>query len=73
MEDNLVAGTANAWEADSPKPGEEIHILTPEEEEERAKLRAEYLKAFRASFRGQLENTYLVDEDGNERKLGRKA
>ena len=33
MEDNLVAGTANAWEADSPKPGEEIHILTPEDEE----------------------------------------
>ena len=47
--------------------------LTPEEEEEREKLRAEYLKAFRASFRGQLENTYLVDEDGNERKLGKKA
>ena len=33
MEDNLVTGTADPWGAEPQKPGEEIHILTPEEEE----------------------------------------
>ena len=46
--------------------------LTPEEEEERAKLRAEYIKIFRGNFRAQLDNTYVVDEEGNKRKLKEK-
>lgn len=47
--------------------------LTPEETEERAQLRAEYIEAFRCDLRSQLENTYLVDEKGNKRKLSAKG
>ncbi len=47
--------------------------LTPEETEERAQLRAEYIEGFRRNFRSQLENTYLVDEKGNKRKLSAKG
>ena len=43
--------------------------LTPEENEERAALRREYVEAVRADLVQQLDNTYLVDEKGNKRKL----
>lgn len=46
--------------------------LTDEEKAEQKMLRAEYLAAFRANVEAQLENTYIVDEDGNERKLKKK-
>lgn len=46
--------------------------LTPEETEERDKLRKAYIVAYRASLRAQLENTYIVDNEGNERKLPHK-
>lgn len=40
--------------------------LTPEEIEERDRLRREYLKEFREGFRQQLLNTKVVDEEGND-------
>ena len=43
--------------------------LTAEEEAEREVLRKEYLAAFRKNLRAQLDNTYVVDEKGNKRKL----
>ena len=43
--------------------------LTPAEEAERHTLRQEYIAGFRRSLVGQLENTYVVDEAGNKRKL----
>ncbi len=43
--------------------------LTPEELTERDKLRRVYIDAMKASLIGQLENTYIVDEKGNKRKL----
>lgn len=46
--------------------------LTPEEKEEQAVLRREYIDAVKASLRANLDNTYLVDEKGNKRKLGHK-
>ena len=46
--------------------------LTTEEEEERAKLRAEYVAAYRESLRQQLENTYIVTPDGEKRPLRKK-
>ena len=46
--------------------------LTPEEQEEQAKLRRLYIDSVKASLVGQLENTYIVDEKGNKRKLPRK-
>lgn len=47
--------------------------LTPEELEEQAKLRREYIDSFKASLVGQLENTYIVDEKGNKRKVQKKT
>ncbi len=47
--------------------------LSPEEFEEYNALRQEYIASFRASLVGQLDNTYIVDEKGNKRKLQRKA
>ena len=43
--------------------------LTPEEIVERDALRKEYVEAVRRNLRGQLDNTYIVDEKGNKRKL----
>ncbi len=46
--------------------------LTEEEQAERQVLRQEYIQSWRESVIGTLENTYLVDEDGNKRKLPKK-
>ena len=43
--------------------------LTEAEQEERKLLRAEYLQSWKESVVGTLDNTYLVDDDGNKRKL----
>lgn len=46
--------------------------LTDEELTERDKLRRVYIDSWKKSLVSQLENTYLVDENGNERKVERK-
>lgn len=46
--------------------------LTPDEIEERDKLRKEYIEAYRASLRSQLESIRVVDERGNKRPLKKK-
>ena len=43
--------------------------LTPEENEERAKLRRAYIDSVVGDLRQQLYNTYIVDAKGNKRKL----
>ena len=44
--------------------------LTEEEIAERDVLRKEYVAAVKANLMAQLDNTYVVDEKGNKRKLG---
>ncbi len=46
--------------------------LTEAEANEQKILRQEYINSFKANLISQLENTYIVDEKGNKRKLGRK-
>ena len=46
--------------------------LTEEELAERDQLRKEYVAAVKANLMAQLDNTYVVDEKGNKRKLGEK-
>ena len=46
--------------------------LTDWEEMERAALRREYIDSVLGSLKGQLDNTYIVDEAGNKRKLRKK-
>ncbi len=46
--------------------------LTDEEIKERDILRRAYIDSFKASLIGQLENTYIVDEKGNKKKVTRK-
>lgn len=46
--------------------------LSPQEKEEQAALRREYIDSFKRSLVGQLENTYIVDEKGNKKKVERK-
>ncbi len=46
--------------------------LTPDELTERDALRAEYIQDWRKSTINVLENTYIVDEKGNKRKLSKK-
>ena len=43
--------------------------LTPEEIAERDVLRREYVNAVLGNVRAQLDSTYVVDEEGNKRKL----
>ena len=47
-------------------------ILTPDEAAEQAQLRKEYLEEWREGAIQVLENTYIVDEHGNKRKLQKK-
>ncbi|MCQ5027443.1 DUF896 domain-containing protein [Pusillibacter faecalis] len=47
--------------------------LTEWEEMERAALRREYIDSVLGSLRGQLDNTYLVDEKGQTHKLKKKG
>ena len=46
--------------------------LTPEEIEERDILRKEYIEAYRASLRSQLDSIVVVDEKGNRKPLKKK-
>lgn len=46
--------------------------LTPEETAERDALRKAYVAAFRASLNTQLDNTYLMDKDGNKKPYAPK-
>ena len=46
--------------------------LTEEEVAERDKLRRIYIDSVKANLIGQLNNTYVVDEKGNKRKLTNK-
>ncbi len=47
--------------------------LTPEELEEQAILRCEYIDSYKRSLVGQLENTYIVEPDGSKTKVTRKG
>lgn len=47
--------------------------LTPEETAERDALRQEYLNAIMRNAREVLDNTYIVDEKGNKRRLKGKG
>lgn len=47
--------------------------LTPEEAAEQKRLREEYIAAFRASLTAQLNNTVIVEENGQQRPLKRKT
>lgn len=46
--------------------------LTPEELEERDRLRKEYLEAFRKNMMAELDNIYMLDEHGNEVPIRKK-
>ena len=47
--------------------------LTPEEIAERDTLRREYIDSVLGNLKGQLDNTYIVDEKGNKIKLQKKG
>ncbi|MBQ1501323.1 MAG: DUF896 domain-containing protein [Firmicutes bacterium] len=47
--------------------------LTPEETAEQQTLREEYIAAVKQNLRAQLDNTYVVDENGTKTKLERKS
>ena len=46
--------------------------LTPEEEQERAALRAEYIAGYRANLRGMLDTTVIERPDGSREALTKK-
>ena len=47
--------------------------LTPEEKQEQAKLRQDYIKAICKNLRGTLENISFVEDDGSITKAKRKS
>ena len=46
--------------------------LTDEEKQEQQKLRQEYIAEWRQGVVQVLDNTYIMDEQGNKRKLEKK-
>jgi predicted aldo/keto reductase-like oxidoreductase len=51
---------------------DDFHPLTEAEIAERDQLRRAYIDSYKRSLTAQLDNTYLVDEQGNKRKLNKK-
>lgn len=47
--------------------------LSDAEKEEQQKLRRQYIEAFRQGVKNTLNNVYIVDKNGNEKKLKRKS
>ncbi len=47
--------------------------LSAEEKEEQAALRAQYIKSFRQGMEHALSNVYIVDEQGNKKKVEKKG
>ncbi|MBQ3133917.1 MAG: DUF896 domain-containing protein [Clostridia bacterium] len=47
--------------------------LTEAELTEQAALRREYIDEYKANLRAQLDNTYILNEDGSKQKLQKKA
>ncbi len=47
--------------------------LSEQEKAEQKRLREEYIAEYRQSLISQLENTYIVNQDGNKRKLHRRT
>ncbi len=68
MDMNEVIARINALAAKAKSP----EGLTPEETEERAKLRRIYIDSVKANLVGQLENTYIVRPDGSKEKVKHK-
>jgi uncharacterized protein YnzC (UPF0291/DUF896 family) len=46
--------------------------LTDDEKVEQDKLRKQYVAGFRQGMQNTLENVYIVDEKGNEKKIEKK-
>ena len=46
--------------------------LTEAEQKERAALRREYIDSVLGNLKSQLDNTYIMDEKGNKKKIGQK-
>lgn len=47
--------------------------LTAEEEKERAVLRRAYIDSVVGNLKGHLDNTYIMDAQGNKEKLKKKG
>ena len=47
--------------------------LTNEEKEEQFCLRKEYIEAYKQSLTSQLDNLYILEADGTERRLRKKS
>lgn len=47
-------------------------VLTEDEKLEQKQLRQEYIDEYKNNLRAQLDNTYIVDENGNKEKLKKK-
>ena len=47
--------------------------LTEDEKQEQARLRQEYISEWRQGVVQVLDNTYIMDEQGNKRKLEKKT
>ncbi len=50
-----------------------VQELTPEETEERAQLRAEYIAAYKRNLVAALESVRVVDDKGNKNPLKKKS
>lgn len=68
MDMNKVIARINELAAKAKTP----EGLTPEELEERAKLRRIYIDSVVGNLKGQLENTTIVYPDGTKKKVTHK-
>ena len=46
--------------------------LSEEEKKEQANLRTEYIRQFKQGMLNTLDNVYIMDKDGNKKKIQKK-
>lgn len=68
MNMNEVIARINVLAAKAKSP----EGLTPDELEERSRLRRIYIDSVKANLVGQLENTYILRPDGTKEKVQHK-
>lgn len=77
MDSSDLGGKAGKYRMDQKKI-DRINELakkarTPEETQERAALRREYIDTVVGNLARELDNTWVVDENGNKRKLRKRG
>ena len=73
MDSSDLGGKAGKYRMDQKKIDRINELAKKEETQERATLRREYIDTVVGNLARELDNTWVVDENGNKRKLRKRG